>query len=90
MWPPFLPSDGRAGRQTGFAPLTVLTPSHTLRTINDVQAIDCDFLACSSYRFFGPHQGILWGRPGCSGPASAATTRAPKWVDRLGEALRAM
>jgi len=28
----------------------------------DVQAIDCDFLVCSAYKFFGPHQGILWGR----------------------------
>ena len=28
----------------------------------DVQAIGCDFLLCSSYKFFGPHQGILWGR----------------------------
>src|ERR1043166_5774737 len=28
----------------------------------DVQAIDCDFLACSAYKFFGPHIGILWGR----------------------------
>ena len=28
----------------------------------DVQALDCDFLACSAYKFFGPHQGILWGR----------------------------
>lgn len=28
----------------------------------DVQAIGCDFLVCSSYKFFGPHQGILWGR----------------------------
>jgi cysteine desulfurase family protein (TIGR01976 family) len=28
----------------------------------DVQAIECDFLLCSSYKFFGPHQGILWGR----------------------------
>ena len=28
----------------------------------DVQEIDCDFLVCSSYKFFGPHQGILWGR----------------------------
>ncbi len=28
----------------------------------DVQAIGCDFLACSAYKFFGPHQGILWGR----------------------------
>jgi cysteine desulfurase family protein (TIGR01976 family) len=28
----------------------------------DVQDIGCDFFACSSYKFFGPHQGILWGR----------------------------
>ena len=28
----------------------------------DVQAIGCDFLACSSYKFFGPHLGILYGR----------------------------
>ena len=28
----------------------------------DVQDIGCDFLVCSAYKFFGPHQGILWGR----------------------------
>lgn len=28
----------------------------------DVQAIGCDFLLCSSYKFYGPHLGILWGR----------------------------
>ncbi|MFO0877671.1 MAG: cysteine desulfurase-like protein [Gemmataceae bacterium] len=28
----------------------------------DVQAWECDFLACSAYKFFGPHVGILWGR----------------------------
>lgn len=28
----------------------------------DVQDIGCDFLACSAYKFFGPHQGILYGR----------------------------
>ena len=28
----------------------------------DVQDLGCDFFACSSYKFFGPHQGILWGR----------------------------
>ena len=28
----------------------------------DVRAIGCDFLACSSYKFYGPHAGILWGR----------------------------
>jgi cysteine desulfurase family protein (TIGR01976 family) len=28
----------------------------------DVAALGCDFLACSSYKFFGPHLGIVWGR----------------------------
>lgn len=28
----------------------------------DVQQIGCDFLVCSAYKFFGPHQGILWAR----------------------------
>ena len=30
--------------------------------ISDVQDFGCDFLVCSAYKFFGPHQGILWGR----------------------------
>ncbi len=28
----------------------------------DVQGIGCDVLACSPYKFFGPHQGVLWAR----------------------------
>ncbi len=28
----------------------------------DVQALGCDLLACSAYKFFGPHAGVLWGR----------------------------
>ena len=28
----------------------------------DVREIGCDFLACSPYKFFGPHQGVLYGR----------------------------
>jgi len=28
----------------------------------DVQALDADFLVCSSYKFFGPHLGILYGK----------------------------
>jgi cysteine desulfurase family protein (TIGR01976 family) len=28
----------------------------------DVRALDCDFLACSSYKFFGPHMGVLYAR----------------------------
>lgn len=30
----------------------------------DVTAFDCDFLACSAYKFCGPHVGILYGRRG--------------------------
>ena len=28
----------------------------------DVRAINCDFLACSAYKFYGPHVGILYGK----------------------------
>ncbi|MGQ3072456.1 MAG: cysteine desulfurase-like protein [Ferrovibrionaceae bacterium] len=28
----------------------------------DVQALGCDFLVCSAYKFFGPHYGLAWGR----------------------------
>jgi len=28
----------------------------------DVRALDCDFLACSPYKFFGPHLGVLYGK----------------------------
>ncbi|MEO2267794.1 cysteine desulfurase-like protein [Pseudoalteromonas sp. YIC-656] len=28
----------------------------------DVQDLDCDFLACSAYKFFGPHVGIVYGK----------------------------
>jgi cysteine desulfurase family protein (TIGR01976 family) len=30
----------------------------------DVQAMDVDFLLCSAYKFYGPHVGILYSRPG--------------------------
>lgn len=28
----------------------------------NVKTLGCDLLACSPYKFFGPHQGVLWGR----------------------------
>jgi cysteine desulfurase family protein (TIGR01976 family) len=28
----------------------------------DVRAMDCDFLSCSAYKFYGPHIGVLYGR----------------------------
>ena len=37
----------------------------------DVKNIACDFLACSPYKFFGPHSGLvghLWGMDGFFGP----------------------
>ncbi len=30
----------------------------------DVREIGCDFLACSAYKFYGPHIGVLWGKRG--------------------------
>jgi cysteine desulfurase family protein (TIGR01976 family) len=32
--------------------------------MTDVQALGCDFLLCSAYKFYGPHIGILYSRPG--------------------------
>jgi cysteine desulfurase family protein (TIGR01976 family) len=29
----------------------------------DVAALGCDALACSAYKWFGPHVGVLWARP---------------------------
>jgi cysteine desulfurase family protein (TIGR01976 family) len=29
----------------------------------DVEALGADALSCSAYKWFGPHVGILWGRP---------------------------
>jgi cysteine desulfurase family protein (TIGR01976 family) len=29
----------------------------------DVAALGCDALVCSAYKWFGPHQSILWARP---------------------------
>jgi cysteine desulfurase family protein (TIGR01976 family) len=28
----------------------------------DVRELNCDFLACSTYKFFGPHMGVLYGK----------------------------
>jgi cysteine desulfurase family protein (TIGR01976 family) len=28
----------------------------------DVRVLDCDFLVCSTYKFFGPHMGVLFGK----------------------------
>lgn len=50
-----------AARQAGA--LTFLDAVHYgPHGLIDVQAWGCDFLACSAYKFFGPHVGILWGK----------------------------
>jgi cysteine desulfurase family protein (TIGR01976 family) len=35
---------------------------YTPHGLIDVQALDCDFLVCSTYKFFGPHMGVLFGK----------------------------
>ena len=55
------------------------------------RALDCDFLACSAYKFYGPHVGVLYGRrellealdvpkldPGTRRAAGAAGDRHPE------------
>jgi len=51
----------RLARQAGA--LTFVDGVHyTPHNLVDVRAIGCDFFACSSYKFYGPHLGILYGR----------------------------
>ena len=35
---------------------------YTPHGLIDVKALDCDFLVCSPYKFFGPHMGTLYGK----------------------------
>jgi cysteine desulfurase family protein (TIGR01976 family) len=35
---------------------------HAPHALVDVAALAADFLACSAYKFYGPHIGVLWGR----------------------------
>lgn len=51
----------------------------------DVQALECDFLSCSAYKFHGPHIGMLWGRASLLGSIDVAKLApAPDTVpDRL-------
>ncbi len=30
--------------------------------LTDVRAMDCEFLVCSAYKFYGPHVGVLFGK----------------------------
>ena len=50
-------------RARGVGALTYIDGVQSVpHVVTDVQAIGCDFLACSPYKFFGPHQGVLYGR----------------------------
>ena len=35
---------------------------YTPHGLVDVQKLDCDFYVCSTYKFFGPHTGVLYGK----------------------------
>ncbi|MGH7497680.1 MAG: cysteine desulfurase-like protein [Gemmatimonadales bacterium] len=48
----------RAAGALTFVDAVHYAPHHLV----DVRTIGCDFLACSSYKFYGPHLGILYGR----------------------------
>ncbi len=48
----------RSPRATVFIDAVHYTPHGSV----DVQALDCDFLGCSAYKFCGPHLGILYGK----------------------------
>jgi len=50
---------GKAAREAGarvFVDAVHLAPHRRI----DVAALGCDFLACSPYKFYGPHMGVLW------------------------------
>ena len=46
----------------------------------DVQALDVDFLLCSAYKFYGPHVGILYSKPGALAalPTSRLSVQDPE------------
>ncbi|MBA3898466.1 MAG: aminotransferase class V-fold PLP-dependent enzyme, partial [Sphingomonadaceae bacterium] len=43
--------------------------------VTDIATLGCDFLVCSPYKFFGPHQGVLWGRASVIGQLEAYKVR---------------
>ncbi|HKP11831.1 MAG TPA: cysteine desulfurase-like protein [Blastocatellia bacterium] len=51
----------RLARQVG-ALVFVDAVHYAPHELVDVRAIDCDFLACSAYKFYGPHIGVLYGK----------------------------
>lgn len=56
-----IPRAASLARQAGA--LTFVDAVHYApHALVEVAALDCDFLACSSYKFYGPHLGVLYGR----------------------------
>ncbi|HVT38255.1 MAG TPA: cysteine desulfurase-like protein [Gemmatimonadaceae bacterium] len=54
----------RAGRLAHAAGALVFVDAvhYAPHALVDVRAMDCDFLGCSPYKFYGPHIGVLYGR----------------------------
>jgi cysteine desulfurase family protein (TIGR01976 family) len=62
--------------------LTVVDAVHLApHALVDVKAIDCDFLLCSAYKFYGPHVGIVYGRTAATAALDLPRLEpAPDWV----------
>lgn len=56
-----IPRAARLAHDAG-AELFVDAVHYAPHELVDVQGFNCDFLACSAYKFYGPHVGILFGR----------------------------
>ncbi len=65
--------------------LTVVDAVHYApHALVDVKAIDCDFLLCSAYKFYGPHIGIVYGRAEVVGALDVPRLEpAPDWVPEI-------
>ena len=56
------PARRRAGARRQGALVFVDAVHYAPHALVDVAALGSDFLACSAYKFYGPHVGVLWGR----------------------------
>ena len=56
-----IPRVARLARARG-ALLFVDAVHYAPHMLADVRQLECDFLACSAYKFYGPHIGVLWAR----------------------------
>jgi cysteine desulfurase family protein (TIGR01976 family) len=78
---------GAAALARGAGALTFMDAVHYApHVLVDVRALGADFLACSAYKFYGPHVGILWGRQELLEPLDVpkldpAPTRSPEKLE---------